>query len=211
MRKGYARLLGDEQDLEAQCAALAKAGCFELIIEREGGPAAVQRLNTQLGRLSAADQLVVHRLEALAPDVPVLMNAMALAVSAGATIKVLSPTPLRLCPSSIDELDGPVADDGRFSDLDALAVARALDHPFRLMIFRAIYATGEAGLERRRIPVPAPMAGAALTTHLRALDEARLIEPRRSGGEVLYVARRVPLQKLLAWLAEPQDRIACED
>jgi DNA invertase Pin-like site-specific DNA recombinase len=65
MRVGYARVSTDDQNLDRQRAALAEAGCAEVIEEIESGVKARNRLVALLARLTAGDELVVKSLDRL--------------------------------------------------------------------------------------------------------------------------------------------------
>lgn len=65
MRYGYARVSTDDQNLDRQRAALADAGCAEVIEEIESGVKARNRLVALLARLTDGDELVVKSLDRL--------------------------------------------------------------------------------------------------------------------------------------------------
>ena len=56
MRVGYARVSTDDQNLDRQRAALADAGCAEVVEEIESGVKARNRLVALLARLSAGSR-----------------------------------------------------------------------------------------------------------------------------------------------------------
>ena len=99
----------------------------------------------------------------------------------------------------------PTPNNGDMARLSpVLAALTALSQPYRLMLFRAILAAGDAGLTRHDLGDRLRMAGSALTFHLRTLADAQLIETRRKpdGGHVC-VARRDYLRGLMDWVVEP--------
>jgi hypothetical protein len=105
-------------------------------------------------------------------------------------------------PAEMDEDHGPESHNGDMARLSpVLAALSALSQPYRLLLFRAILAAGEAGLSRREIGTKLRMAGSALTFHLRTLADAQLIESRRTadGGHVC-IARIGYLRRLLGWV-----------
>jgi DNA invertase Pin-like site-specific DNA recombinase len=65
MRVGYARVSADDQNLDRQRAALASAGCDQLVEEVESGVKARNRLGSLLSRLAPGDELVVKSLDRL--------------------------------------------------------------------------------------------------------------------------------------------------
>jgi DNA invertase Pin-like site-specific DNA recombinase len=65
MRIGYARVSADDQNLDRQRAALASAGCDQLVEEVESGVKARNRLGSLLARLAPGDELVVKSLDRL--------------------------------------------------------------------------------------------------------------------------------------------------
>ena len=65
MRVGYARVSADDQNLDRQRAALAAAGCDQLVEEIESGVKARNRLSALLSRLAPGDELVVKSLDRL--------------------------------------------------------------------------------------------------------------------------------------------------
>jgi len=96
----------------------------------------------------------------------------------------------------------PTLNNGDMARLSpVLAALTALSQPYRLLLFRAILAAGDAGLSRHDLADKLRMAGSALTFHLRTLADAQLIETRRKpdGGHVC-IARRDYLRGLLDWV-----------
>jgi DNA invertase Pin-like site-specific DNA recombinase len=65
MRIGYARVSTDDQNLDRQRAALADAGCDQVVEEVESGVKARNRLVALLACLSAGDELVVKSMDRL--------------------------------------------------------------------------------------------------------------------------------------------------
>lgn len=107
--------------------------------------------------------------------------------------------------SDFGEAFGPTPNNGDMARLSpVLAALTALSQPYRLLLFRAILAAGDAGLTRQDLGDRLRMAGSALTFHLRTLADAQLIETRRKpdGGHVC-IARRDYLRGLMDWVVEP--------
>lgn len=65
MRYGYARVSTEDQSLARQQAALALAGCDQVVEEVESGVKARRRLDALLERLQGGDELVVAELDRL--------------------------------------------------------------------------------------------------------------------------------------------------
>ena len=88
---GYARVSTAEQDLAAQCRALAAAGCVEIVEETASG---ADRARPQLARLLArirrGDTLVVARLDRLARSLAHLLAVIAALEARGARFRSLA-------------------------------------------------------------------------------------------------------------------------
>ena len=78
-------------------------------------------------------------------------------------------------------------------------VFHAIAHPAR----RAILVTLRGG-ERpaRQLAAPFDMTFAAISQHLRVLEEAGLVEVRRDGRQRLYRLRPQPLSDVVSWIDE---------
>ncbi|MCA9619860.1 MAG: winged helix-turn-helix transcriptional regulator [Myxococcales bacterium] len=78
-------------------------------------------------------------------------------------------------------------------------VFHAIAHPAR----RAILVTLRGG-ERpaRELAAPFDMTFAAISQHLRVLEEAGLVEVRRDGRQRLYRLRPQPLSGVVSWIDE---------
>ena len=88
---GYARVSTAEQDLGAQRAALAAAGCAEIVAETaSGADAARPELARLLGRIRPGDTLVVARLDRLARSLAHLLAVIARLEARGAGFRSLA-------------------------------------------------------------------------------------------------------------------------
>jgi DNA invertase Pin-like site-specific DNA recombinase len=87
---GYARVSTDGQKLEAQCEALAGAGCGAVFQEKISGAKADRpQLRAMIKGLAAGDVVVVTRLDRLARSTRDLLNVLAEIAAAGASFKSL--------------------------------------------------------------------------------------------------------------------------
>ena len=107
--------------------------------------------------------------------------------------------------AEVDHGFEPTPNNGDMARLSpVLAALTALSQPYRLLLFRAILASGDAGLSRRDLGDKLRMAGSALTFHLRTLADAQLIETRRKpDGVHVCIARRDYLRGLMDWVLDP--------
>jgi len=90
MRYGYARISTDEQNLARQRAALALAGCDQVVEEVESGVKARRRLDGLLERLHGGDELIVSELDRLGRstgDAVLLMDEL---IKRGVHLRVLA-------------------------------------------------------------------------------------------------------------------------
>lgn len=79
---------------------------------------------------------------------------------------------------------------------DRAAVFAALGDPVRL---RLLARMGDAG-SITQLAAGLPITRQAITRHLRVLERAKLIEARRLGREVRFVARPARLRQAKDWL-----------
>jgi DNA invertase Pin-like site-specific DNA recombinase len=87
---GYARVSTDGQTLEAQQAALRRAGCERIFSEKESGAKTDrQQLAKAIAALTRGDTLIVTKLDRLARSTRDLLNTLAEIAKAGATFKSL--------------------------------------------------------------------------------------------------------------------------
>lgn len=87
---GYARVSTDGQLLDAQCEALAAAGCAAVFQEKISGARADRpQLRAMIAALQPGDVVVVTRLDRLARSTRDLLNVLAEIAAAGATFKSL--------------------------------------------------------------------------------------------------------------------------
>ncbi|WP_375691516.1 ArsR/SmtB family transcription factor [Pseudooceanicola sp. LIPI14-2-Ac024] len=97
----------------------------------------------------------------------------------------------------------------------ALAALSALAHETRLDIVRLLVPRREAGASAGEIARAVGMSASALSFHLRHLEHAGLITPRREGRQVIYVADRARMGALIHHLlndccaADPDIRACC--
>lgn len=88
---GYARVSTADQDLAAQRAALAAAGCAEIVEETASGAAAARpALARLLARIGRGDTLVVARLDRLARSLAHLLAVLARLEARGAGFRSLA-------------------------------------------------------------------------------------------------------------------------
>ena len=85
------------------------------------------------------------------------------------------------------------------SAVEALA---ALAQPVRLQVFRALVATGEAGLTPGTIAEELGMPANTLSFHLKELARAGLVSQARAGRNIIYRADYACMRGLLAYLTE---------
>jgi arsenate reductase len=83
----------------------------------------------------------------------------------------------------------------------ALAFA-ALGQETRLDLMRALLAAGPNGLAAGEIAARLGVPSSTLSFHLRALDQAGLVQATRQGRSLVYAARIAALRGLFAFLAE---------
>jgi DNA-binding transcriptional ArsR family regulator len=79
---------------------------------------------------------------------------------------------------------------------DRAAVFAALGDPVRLILLARM---GEGG-SITQLAAGLPITRQAITRHLRVLESAKLIEARRLGREVRFVARPARLRQAKDWL-----------
>jgi len=85
---------------------------------------------------------------------------------------------------------------------DAAAAFAALGQPTRLELLRLLLGQGPNGLPAGEVAQRLGVAPSTLSFHLRALEQAGLIQPTRQGRTLRYAARVAPLRALFAHLAE---------
>jgi DNA-binding transcriptional ArsR family regulator len=76
----------------------------------------------------------------------------------------------------------------------------ALADPTRRDLFQRLLHDGPE--TATRLAEDLPVTRQAVVKHLRALQDARLVEPERDGREVRYRATPEPLADVVAWLAQ---------
>lgn len=82
------------------------------------------------------------------------------------------------------------------SKADRASVFAALGDPVRLKLLARI---GDGG-SITRLAAGLPITRQAVTRHLRVLERAKLIEARRCGREMRFVARPARLRQAKGWL-----------
>ena len=82
------------------------------------------------------------------------------------------------------------------SKLDRASVFAALGDPVRLALLARISDGGSI----THLAADLPITRQAVTRHLRVLEQAELIESRRSGRELRFVARPDRLTEAKGWL-----------
>lgn len=93
MEYGYARVSTDGQSVDAQVAALTKAGCTTIYRETASGAKTDRaELRRLIGRLEAGDIVVVTRLDRLARSTRDLLNTLATIADKGAAFRSLGDT-----------------------------------------------------------------------------------------------------------------------
>jgi DNA-binding transcriptional ArsR family regulator len=85
---------------------------------------------------------------------------------------------------------------------DALAALGSLAQENRLDAFRLLVRAGPQGLPAGRLAQELDLAPSALTFHLDRLRDAGLVTVRREGRSMIYAARYVTMNALLAYLTE---------
>lgn len=90
MRYGYARVSTDEQNLARQQAALALAGCDQVVEEVESGVKARRRLDGLLERLTNGDELIVSELDRLGRSTGEAVLLMDELIKRGVQLRVLA-------------------------------------------------------------------------------------------------------------------------
>jgi DNA-binding transcriptional ArsR family regulator len=83
-----------------------------------------------------------------------------------------------------------------------LKMMTALSQETRLAIFRLLIQTDEKGFSAGTIAEKLQIPAATLSFHLTQLAEAKLIESRREGRQIYYIARYKTVKKLYQFLAE---------
>ncbi|MCQ9164301.1 MULTISPECIES: helix-turn-helix transcriptional regulator [unclassified Arthrobacter] len=82
-------------------------------------------------------------------------------------------------------------------------VFAALGDPHRQQLLTLLARGGAASASS--LAPSLPVSRQAVDRHLRILSSAGLVEPRRSGREVLYSVRRAELDRSAAWLRDLAD------
>src|SRR5947207_6014966 len=85
---------------------------------------------------------------------------------------------------------------------DALAALAALAQDNRLDVFRALVQAGPEGLPAGQVAAMLAIAPNTLTFHFDRLRSAGLVTVRRDGRSMIYAARFVTMNALLAILTE---------
>lgn len=77
----------------------------------------------------------------------------------------------------------------------------ALGDRKRLAIYRILVQAGDQGASPTAIAAALGVPAGTLPFHLGRLHRAGLIEPRRAGRAMVYVAQRAALEQVLVWLS----------
>ncbi|HYW77255.1 MAG TPA: metalloregulator ArsR/SmtB family transcription factor [Gammaproteobacteria bacterium] len=85
---------------------------------------------------------------------------------------------------------------------DATEILTALSQSTRLEIFRSLVRQGPEGLAAGEIGEALSLAPATLSFHLNSLRHAGLVDPRREGRRIFYVARYETISELMGFLME---------
>ena len=187
MRRGYARLVADDPDLARQVGLLQAAGCEEVLIEREGGQVARQRLDQYLYDLAPGDEIWTVSFDAFGRTTGKLVVILNELTSKRVTVGVLEPRPVTIGPDSSG------------TDLELLAL---LDrHEADRMVERYRSEGGAPRNVRKRALTQAEAAEALARFHagesLAAIARTLDVDPgavnqalsgRRKLGETLYKA-----------------------
>src|SRR4051794_25639039 len=83
---------------------------------------------------------------------------------------------------------------------EALAALAALAQPWRLETYRLLARYLPYGLPARDIAPLVAVPHNTMSTHLQALEQARLVTSRREGRSILYAANRARMLQLTAFL-----------
>jgi DNA-binding transcriptional ArsR family regulator len=84
----------------------------------------------------------------------------------------------------------------------ALAALAALGQETRLEVFRLLVQTGDGGLPAGDIAERLSILQNTMSAHLKVLTHAGLVQPRREGRVIRYVADMTGFRDLLAYLME---------
>jgi len=88
------------------------------------------------------------------------------------------------------------------TESQAVVALAALAHPIRLRVFRALVATGPAGLTPGVMQEGLGIPATTLSFHLKELANAGLVSTERSSRNLVYRAAFAEMNGLLAYLTE---------
>jgi DNA-binding transcriptional ArsR family regulator len=83
---------------------------------------------------------------------------------------------------------------------DALTALSALAHETRLAVFRRLVLAGPAGENAGHLAEGLGVAAPTLSFHLKELERAGLVEPRRESRNIIYAAHFAGMRDLLGFL-----------
>ena len=207
MRKGYARLINIEADLDSQIASLKAEACATILAERESGPSSRQRLDQFLYDLEMGDELILPAFETLGRSTGKLVVILHDLLAKQVVVRVLAPVRVALGA-------GPA-----LSDLDLLALLQR--HEAERMAER--YNSGRGSNTRKRALTQAEAADAlarleagesmtsvakTLGVEMRAVSQA--VSGRRKLGESLHSRPgRQPRTWITSLAKQPPFELAC--
>ncbi len=85
---------------------------------------------------------------------------------------------------------------------ETVAALSALAHETRLRVFRALVGAGPAGLPAGALSTHLRLSPPNLSFHLAHLRHAGLIEARRQGRSIIYIANFTAINRLLGYLTD---------
>ena len=86
--------------------------------------------------------------------------------------------------------------------INALEILSALSHETRLWVFRLLVQAGSAGLPAGEIAESLGSRQNTMSSHLKILADARIIDRRRDGRSIVYRANYDAVRKLVLFLME---------